>query len=287
MSAVTPKEKQAMKDKFVLILGGTDGLGKATAIALAKQGATIVLVGRNAERGERAVAEVCSEGSTGEVFFLPGDMGEMVSVRQLAAAYRDRFSRLDVLLHCACTISMKRSHTSEGIETNFATNYLGRFLLTELLQDLIPQDTSRVIIVGTAGLQPIRFDFARLPACHELSMFRAYQQSQAANDVWGLDLADQLSPRGIAVSVVAPGIVKTKLRRRSGENWLIRFFDLLSTPFSLSIDTGILTLVYLASAHEAQSQNGMFFGARCKVLKIPVAARDWRFDRNCGERVNT
>lgn len=275
------KSNQPMKGKFVLITGGTDGIGKATSVALVKQGANVVMVGRNAERGERAVAEVRSLSGVGEVSFLQADMGEMNSVRQLSKTYRSHFPQLDVLIHSAGIINMERSMTAEGIEINFAVNYLGRYLLTALLDNLLKSD-ARVIAMATAGVQPIRFNFAGVTEETGLSGFRAYQQSQAANDVWGIELAERLRPRGIKVAVIAPGIVKTGIRKTVNAPWWLKLFDFVAAPFALSAEKGAVTPIRLATDTE-WIDDAIFFGAGLKPLKISSKAYDPATRRSLAE----
>lgn len=214
-------------------------MGKATAKSLAEKGANVVLVARDEKRGEQVAREIRDLGGQGEIEFLTADIGEMNSVRRLAENYRARFPRVDVLLHSAGIINLEKTLTAEGIEMNFAVNYLGRYLLTNLLDGFFQSD-ARIIAMATANVQPIRFNFAGLTQkdAGELGGFRAYQQSQAANDVWGLELAERLRPRNIKVAVVAPGIVKTKIRQNKNAPLWLKLFDFVSAPFALSVEQG-------------------------------------------------
>lgn len=266
---------EAMRERFMLITGGTDGIGKAMAFNLAQQGVRLTLVGRNAQRGEQTVKAIRATSGNPDVHFLSANMSLMRSVRELADEYRRRRGRLDVLVHCAGSINLRRTLTDEGIELNFATNYLGRFLLTELLQDMfVTSDAARLVILGTAGMQPLRFYFDGLPQVAGLSGVRAYQQSQAANDVWGIDLSDRFADRRIAVTVVNPGIVRTNIRRQHDGAWWLRLLDLIVAPFALTTEDGAITPVYLASATDAQKVSGQFFGPKRKVLRVPDKAYD-------------
>ena len=261
-----------MDGRQVLVTGGTDGIGKEAARALAAAGAAVTLAGRDRDRGERARADIAAAAPAAEVSFISADVGRMDSVRSLAARYRKDHARLDVLIHSAGIIDLGRPTIEDGLERNFAVNYLGRFLLTALLDDLL-QPGARVIALATASWQPIRFDLDGVTRGTGLSGFRAYQQSQAANDVWGLDLSERLAPRGVKVAIVAPGVVKTGIRRGSKAPWWLRALDAVASPFALTVGQGAETTVHLA-ADPAWPEDAVFFGAGMKPLKVSDKARD-------------
>ena len=262
----------ALADRHVLVTGGTDGIGKAAAAALASRGASLTLVARDPVRGQRVAAELAARSPRAAIDVLTGDLGSMISVRQLAAAYRRGHARLDVVIHSAGIIDLQRPLSPEGIERNFAVNYLGRYLLTELLDDMLGAD-ARILALATPGIQPMRFDFEAVTRPGASSGFRAYQQSQAANDVWGVALAERLRPRGVRVAVVSPGIVKTGIRRARGAPWWLKVFDLLATPFARSAEAGAATVVQLAADRD-WPPGAVLLGVDAKVLKISAATRD-------------
>jgi retinol dehydrogenase 12 len=265
-------EPPPMTNRHVLITGGTDGIGKETATALARAGATLTIVARDSDRGRRARADILAAAPGADVIFIEADIGLMSSVRRLAQSYRQQRPKLDVLMHSAGIIDMARPMTTEGIERNFAVNYLGRYLLTSLLDDLLQQD-ARVLALATAGVQPIRFDFDAVTRASGMSGFRAYQQSQAANDVWGAGLADRLAPRGVRVAVIAPGIVKTGIRSAHKAPLWLKLFDLLATPFAISVRRGAETPIRLASDPDWPPK-GLFFGSDMKLIKVSEKTRD-------------
>src|ERR1019366_5040412 len=141
-----------MHGKTVLITGANKGSGKPTALALARQGASLVLVCRNADKGRAAVADIERDGGKEgrRVDLLIDDMGSQADVRRVAAEFKARHDRLDVLLNNAGVIVTSRLTTADGIEETFAINHLGYFLLTNLLLDVLKATTpSRIVSVSS------------------------------------------------------------------------------------------------------------------------------------------
>ena len=129
----------AMGGKTVLITGGTSGIGKATAVALAAMGANVVVVGRSPERGEAALEEIRAQGHNQSVELMLADLSVQSEVRRLAEEFLERHDRLDVLVNNAGLVQSKRTETLDGIETTLAINHLAPFLLTNLLLERLEQ----------------------------------------------------------------------------------------------------------------------------------------------------
>src|SRR3989454_4169648 len=141
-------DRTTMKDKVVMVTGANSGIGKAASIALAKMGTTIVMVARNAEKGEAARSEIIRESQNSSVDLLLADLSSLESVRQLAAKFQEKYSKLHVLINNAGLFNQRRHVTTDGYENTFATNYLAPFLLTNLQLDLLKASTpSRIIKV--------------------------------------------------------------------------------------------------------------------------------------------
>src|SRR5919199_249965 len=149
----------SMNGKVVLITGGTSGIGKAAATALAGMGATVVVTGRDRERGEAAADEIRRESGNDGVSLLLADLAVQEQVRRLAEEFRERHDRLDVLVNNAGLVQNKRTETPDGIETTLAVNHLAPFLLTNLLLDMLKESTrSRIVTVSSEGQRWGRLD---------------------------------------------------------------------------------------------------------------------------------
>ena len=146
-----------MEGRIVLITGGTSGIGRAAATALAAMGAEVVVSGRNRERGEAALAEIRRASGNEKVSLMTTDLAVQAEVRRLADDLRERYDRLDVLVNNAGLIRSKRAETPDGIEMTLAVNHLAPFLLTNLLLDLLRESApSRIITVSSEARRSAR-----------------------------------------------------------------------------------------------------------------------------------
>jgi NAD(P)-dependent dehydrogenase (short-subunit alcohol dehydrogenase family) len=209
-----------LENQVALIIGGTKGIGRATAQAIVKEGATVVVVGRSKDAGAELVKTLGPS-----VTFLQADISLMSEVRRVAEEFKKLHSRLDILIHSADVTYFKRHETPEGLETTFATNYLSRFLLNGLLLDMLKASGSaRVIHVAAAGL-PFKLNLAQIPP--KGSSFNGHNLGQAANDLYGLEFAEQLQGTGITVNILNPGMVDTDIRRNSMPRWIAQSVETL------------------------------------------------------------
>src|SRR6476661_6570312 len=141
-----------MHGKTVLITGATSGIGLEASVELARRGARVVMIGRDPDRTQAAVAGVIARSGSRKVSHLLCDFSSQASIRALAADVLSRFDRLDVLVNNAGGVNKTRRLTVDGIEATFAVNHLGYFLLTNLLLDLLVQSApARVVTVASVG----------------------------------------------------------------------------------------------------------------------------------------
>ena len=262
-----------MRTNVALLVGGTDGIGRATAVKLAARGVRVVLVGRNAEKGERAAAEVRSRGGAADV--LRADVSLMAEVRRLAEEVKSRYSRLDLLIHSADVLRLKREKTAEGLEVAFATNYLSRFLLNHLLLDLLKAGApARVLHVAAAGF-PGKLDLANVPPDRGTSSFTGHNIGQRANDVYGVEPAERLRDTGVTVNIMNPGMVATDIRRSvPGGGALARAIELVSKPVTKTPGAFAERVLHLALAPELAGVSGALFGPSGKRLRVRAAVLD-------------
>lgn len=275
----------SMQGKVAVIIGGTKGIGKATALALTERGATVAIVGRNREAGEAALRELRTAHSgsrtgddTGD--FFPADISLMSEVRRLAEAIKSRFARLDVLVHSADVLRLKRAETVEGLELSFATNYLSRFLLNHLLLDQLkasgtPGEPSRIIHVAAAGI-PGKLDLSQVPPRPDTSSFTGHNVGQKANDMYAIEVAARLRRQGSAnltINVMNPGIVDTEIRRSSPDTrrhvrLMVGLMELLKKPVTQTPAQFAEQVVRLATAPELAGESGGLWDRKGKALAI-------------------
>ena len=161
-----------MEGKVVLITGGTSGIGRAAATALAAMGAEVVVTGRSEERGEAAVEEIRGTSGNERVSLVLADLAVQAEVRELAEEFRGRHERLDVLVNNAGLIQSRRTETPDGLELTLAVNHLAPFLLTNLLLDLLKKSApSRVITVSSEARRGASINFDDLQSARRYRPF--------------------------------------------------------------------------------------------------------------------
>jgi NAD(P)-dependent dehydrogenase (short-subunit alcohol dehydrogenase family) len=260
-----------MEGKVVLITGGTSGIGKAAATALAAMGAEVVVTGRNRERGEAALAEIRRASDSEKVSLVLADLAVQAEVRKLADSFRERHDRLDVLVNNAGLIQSRRKKTPDGIELTLAVNHLAPFLLTSLLLDLLEKSApSRVITVSSEARRHAEIDFDDLQSERRYRAFPVYGMTKKANILFTYELAERLEGTGVVANCVHPGGVNTNFGddNRSPGILLFRAFK----PFMRTPEQGADTVIYLASSPEAAEMNGMYLTDREEVS--PAEPRD-------------
>jgi len=252
-----PSEKTSMKDKVVMITGANSGIGKAASRALAKMGATVVMVARDKERGEAAKADIIRESGNSSVDLLLADLSSLESVRQLATEFQKKYSKLHVLINNAGLFNQRRHVTTDGYENTFATNYLASFLLTNLQLGLLKASApSRIINVSSVGHYTGHINFDDLNLERDYGGWKAYGQSKLALVLFTHELAKKLQHSGVTVNAIHPGTVATNIWTRPFGP--AGFITALPKLFMASPEKGAETIVYLASSPDAQSLSGEY-----------------------------
>jgi NAD(P)-dependent dehydrogenase (short-subunit alcohol dehydrogenase family) len=246
-----------MGGKVVLITGGTSGIGKAAATALAGMGAETVVTGRNRERGEEAVQEIRRESGNEQVSLLLADLAVQAEVRRLAEEFEASHDRLDVLVNNAGLVLSSRTETPDGIETTLAVNHLAPFLLTNLLLDLLKKSApSRIVTVSSEAERWGKMDLDDLQSKRRYRAFPVYGKSKLANIMFTYELAERLEGTGVVANCVHPGGVNTNFGKnnRGFMTLLFRAFK----PFMRSPERGADTVVYLAASPETEEMTGKY-----------------------------
>ena len=281
----------AMNGKVCLVTGATSGIGRAAANALAQEGATVVLLSRDAAKCARVAAEMKSAFENPNVGFIAADLSLLVAVRAAVAEFRQRYTRLDVLLNNAGVSPSRRRESVDGYEYTLALNHLGHFLLTHLLLDLlIASAPSRIVSVSSSIYKQARLDFDDLQLRRRFSAMRAYANSKLAGLLFTVELARRVADKGVTVNAMAPGLVKTNIGQEEG--WFYAFSKRLAdfiggkTP-----GQGADTLVWLATAPDVAGTTGQYFEKRRATslshdaADPDLAARMWRVSEElCGLR---
>jgi NAD(P)-dependent dehydrogenase (short-subunit alcohol dehydrogenase family) len=268
-----------MNGKVALITGGTGGIGKAAATALACLGAEVVVVGRDEERGEAAVAEIREKSGNDGVSLLLADLSVQVEVRKLAEEFRERHDRLDVLVNNAGLVLSERNETPDGIEAQFAINHLAPFLLTNLLSDLLKKSApSRVVTVSSEAQRWGKMDFDDLQSKKRYRGFPVYGMTKLANVMFTFELAERLKGTGVTANCMHPGTVNTGFAQNNRGPAALAFR--LFKPFMRSPEQGADTLVYLAASPAVEGMTGKYVSDRKVTAASPIA-----YDENARKRL--
>ena len=204
-----------LKGKVVLVTGSTDGLGREVALRSAALGATVIVHGRNQERGKAVVSEITKAGK-GSARFYAADLSSLAEVRTLAQAINRDYPRLDVLVNNAGIWLRDRQVSKDGHEMHFAVNYLAGFLLTRtLLPKIIASAPSRIVNVSSLSAAPIDFSDVMLERPGRAS--QGYGQSKLLQVMFTIDLAAELKDKNVTVTALHPAtMMDTTMVRQSG-----------------------------------------------------------------------
>jgi len=243
-----------LSDKTVIVTGANAGIGKAAAVQLAELGANVVMACRSLERGAAALAEVKERSGNPMVELLRVDMSSQASIRKFADEFRGGHKRLDVLIHNAANFDLSLKQpvlTADGIETIFATNHVGVFLLTDLLLDLLKSSApSRIITVASKGLlvyPALDIEFDNLNGERRFNPQHAYYHSKLAQVMYTYDLAERLAGTGVTVNCVRVGSVALADDRLQNMPGFLKKLYALKKKASLTPEEMARTYVYLAA----------------------------------------
>jgi NAD(P)-dependent dehydrogenase (short-subunit alcohol dehydrogenase family) len=259
-----------MNGKTVVITGANAGIGKVAARELARMGATVVMVCRNAARGQVALQEIRRDSGSDRIELLLADLASQADIRRVSAEFRARHARLDVLLNNAGLYCPTRTLTADGIETTFAVNHLGYFLLTHLLLDVLKASPSaRIVNVASGAHKRGRIEFDNLQGERRYSGVMAYSNSKLANILFTRELARRLQGTRVTANCLHPGVVATNIFHNTPRliNWLVQ-------TFAMGPEAGARTSVYLASSPEVEGVTGKYFYRQREKMPRPAALDD-------------
>jgi NAD(P)-dependent dehydrogenase (short-subunit alcohol dehydrogenase family) len=248
-----------MTKSTIMVTGATSGIGKATAAQLAQRGAKVIAVGRDPDRADAALAEIRRRVPDAEIALRLVDLADPDSVRALA----DQVDQVDVLINNAGVITTRKERTPAGLDVMFAANYLGPFLLTNLL---LPR-LKRVVVVGSGSHKQVR----GVPWDDLATGSPSYPLTKTLNILFCFELARRAAGTGVTANVADPGFVHTDLGRNVTGPF--RLFLTLVRPFMTTPEKGAATSVYLATAAELDGVTGRCY-AKCRPVETSALTRD-------------
>lgn len=249
-------------NKIILITGATDGIGKLTAMQLAKQNAYVIIHGRSEQKVKDVIKELSEYTPKDKIEGLSYDLSSLREVRNMAEEVKNKFQKLDVLINNAGVGFADPRYSKDGYELRFAVNYLAPFLLTQLLLPLLKKSApSRIVNVSSVGQYKLNFDDIMLEK--NFDSFIAYRQSKLALILYTFELAERLKDEKITVNALHPGtLLDTNMVRNAG-----------IAPWG-EPETGADAEVYLALSEELNSVTGKYFNIK-KESKPDSQAYDY------------
>jgi NAD(P)-dependent dehydrogenase (short-subunit alcohol dehydrogenase family) len=263
--------------KTCVVTGANSGIGKEIARGLAAEGSRVVMVARNAERGEAARDDVIASTGNQNVELLLCDLSSQRQIRDLAATILERFHELHVLANNAGLTLGRRILTEDGLETTFAVNHLAPFLLTNLLLERLKESApSRIVTVASDAHRGAEIDFEDPNGENDFSAWRAYGQSKLANILFTRELSRRLEGTGVTATCLHPGVVRSGFGRR-GPGFIRAWFKLAGI-FLLTPEKGADTAIWLASSPSVEGASGGYYEKRSlanpsRAARNPEAAR--------------
>ncbi len=279
-----PSNVSDMTGRTVVITGGNSGIGKATAVALARLGARVVITSRQRERGTAAVADISGASGSQTVECVPLDLNSLASVRSCADELLGRLDAIHVLDLNAGGVLSRRTETEDGNEAQFQANHLGHFLLSQLLLDRLRQSApARVVVVSSWGHTQARdgvdFDDIQWTGRAYRGSF-VYSTTKLMNLYFTFELARRLADTGVTANALHPGFVASGFAM-SGDTTLLRLGIMVSRPFARSPQKGAATAIWLAASDDVAHVTGEYF-VDCKIkapspraLDVEAARRLW------------
>jgi NAD(P)-dependent dehydrogenase (short-subunit alcohol dehydrogenase family) len=262
-----------MQGKVCLITGGTNGIGKSTALALARQGATVVIVGRSAQKTRQVVEEIRRATGNRSVDALLADLSSQADVRRLASDFQRQYTHLHVLLNNAGGSFLTRQLSVDGLEMTLALNHLAYFLLTHLLLDTLKASApARIINVSSDAHANGKIEFDNLQGERSYAGLGPYGNSKLANILFTTELARRLEGTGVVVNALHPGLTSTGFGKNN-PGWLMAIMGVVIPLIAQSPEKGARTSVYLDSSPEAAQVTGKYF-ANAKVTRPAPQAAD-------------
>src|SRR5688572_26887545 len=259
-----------MNGKICLVTGGTNGIGKSTALELARMGATVVIVGRDAQKTSQVVEEIRAASGNKNVDSLLADLSSQQEARRLANEFKSKYSHLHVLLNNAGGFFLRCQLSVDGGEMTFALNHLASFLLTDLLLDTLKASApARIINVSSDAHASGKIEFDNLHGERDFTP-RAYDNSKLANILFTMELARRLEGTGVAVNALHPGFVATGFAKNNGRV-IAALVSIFAPLVARSPAKGAQTSIYLASSPSVEGITGKYFYDSQVIQTAPQA----------------
>lgn len=249
-----------MKALICLITGATDGIGKETALTLARKGYAVFITGRNEAKCKDVVSEIKAINPSVDSGYFLSDFTKLKSVSAMAGQILNTLPQIDVLINNAGTTYSSRQVSEEGIEQTFSTNHLAPFILTIKLIPLLKKASkARIVTVSSGSHYQGHINFDTITNPKRYFVMGAYSDSKLANVLFTKQLTKLLKGSNITANCLHPGFVKTKIGNKNTNTFFGLVWTVMTNIGAISLQEGAATSVYLASSPDAAQYNGLYF----------------------------
>jgi len=265
-----------MQQKNIIITGATDGIGLAAAKSIASKGYHVGLVGRNPDKGNKAMEEIIVHSGNENLDFLHCDLSLVKDVKGLADRIKQKYSKIDVLLNNAGGANKTKQITSEGLEKTFATNQMNYFVLsTELLNIISESNDGRIVNVASNAHIGAKVDYDNINSEKSFSAWTSYCVSKLMNIMFTYQLSSMQDK--VSVNVLHPGFVDTNIAGNEGNliKYIVKFG---AKMFARTVDNGADSSIYLSTSDEVKGVSGKYF-FKCREIRSSRASyiqEDWK-----------
>ena len=265
-----------MQHKNIIITGATDGIGLAAAKSIAKKGYHVSLVGRNSEKGKKALEAIIEHSGNENLDFFECDLSLVANVKDLADRIKQKHSKIDVLLNNAGGANKTKQITSEGLEKTFATNQMNYFVLsTELLNIISESSDGRIVNVASNAHIGAEVDYENINSEKSFSAWTSYCVSKLMNIMFTYQLSSMQDR--VSVNVLHPGFVDTNIAGNEGNliKYIVKFG---AKMFARTVDNGADSSIYLSTSDEVKGVSGKYF-FKCREIRSSRASyiqEDWK-----------
>lgn len=276
-----------IEGKVVLITGANTGIGKETAVELARRGGKVYIACRSAEKGEKALRDIKERSNSTNVYFLQMDLASMNSIRNCVQEFVRLEDKLNILINNAGVFACPQSQTEDEFETQFGVNHLGHFLLTNLLLNMLIK-SAPARIINVTSLLHLQGNINKHDLMHRdnYDPFVVYNQSKLANVIFTKELARRYKAQQIASFSLHPGLINTEAFRHLNDRLRIfkPFSKIISYFFFKTPDAGAQTTLHCALEPNLEEKSGEYFN-NCKISKPNRLAHDrdlanWLWDES-------
>ena len=262
--------------KNCIITGATDGIGKQSAIELAKLGYNVGIIGRNEEKGNSVINQIAVSSGNDSVEFFRADLSLINNLNDLVSSIRQKYDSVDILINNAGAYFENYIETSENLEMTFSLNHLSYFQLTMILMDMIiAESPGRVINVSSNAHFRAKLDLNNIQMKNNYKGWTAYCNSKLMNILFTYELHKRFKETGITFNALHPGFVDTNFgNNNKGLGKVI--LDIGKKLIAINAVQGAMTMTYLASSEEVKGISGKFFNKS----KLVTSSRFSYSDKN-------